>query len=68
MTKPEIDDDGRETFTVKLLPRHAEWIKNYSRLTDGGDTAKGLERIVRGTYAADPTKAGTVRADGSKPQ
>lgn len=59
--------DDRKRFTVDLLPRHAEWLERYAHYVAKGDTGAALEKIIRATYAADPTKAGLINSASSMP-
>ena len=53
------EDPGKETFTVKLQPRHAQWLERYTKLC-GITPEHYIEFLIRGAMAKDPTKGGKI--------
>lgn len=54
------------TYTVRLLPRHADWVEMRARQANR-TTEQMLEKIVREGYAMDPNnKTGGSTNDSSK--
>ena len=64
----EVPDDDREEFTVRLLPRHAQWVHDVVKVGQGNDESHVIEQCVRAAMVNDPYRAGrrgggTVKAE-----
>ena len=64
----EVPDDAREDFTVRLLPRHAQWINDCVAANMAHDASHAIEQCVRAAMTNDVDRVGrraggTVKAD-----